>query len=136
MDDQNQQPSVPAKPVPPQPVVAPAPVALASEQIEKPKLDISDETAQALLVVNNIQAGQRQKSKLPVTLIISIAVVILLAILSSALLGKVKSGASTLSSSSTNSGATSQSGSAASVDKQINQDVNSCTNPVNAVSDC
>jgi hypothetical protein len=88
MDNQNQQPLTHTEPATPQPILASIPTAVPQAQIEKPKLEISDETAQALLVVNGIQAGQRQKTKLPATLIISIIIVILLAILSNALLGK------------------------------------------------
>jgi cytoskeletal protein RodZ len=138
MDNQNQQPLAHTEPASSEPVVAPVRAAVSQAQIEKPKLEISDETAQALLVVNGIQAGQRQKTKLPVTLIISIIIVILLAILSNALLGKVKTNGSTSASKSTNSSSASQSDTApgSSVDNQINHDVNSCANPVNAVSDC
>lgn len=140
MDDQNQQPPARVEPTSPQPVVAPVPAAVVpQQQTEKPKLDVSDEAAQALLMFNGVQASQKPKAKLPITLIISIIVLILLAILSNALLGKAKStSGSTSSSNATNSGATNQSGNApsSSVDSQINQDVNSCTNPVNAVSSC
>jgi cytoskeletal protein RodZ len=138
MDNQTQQHLTHTEPADSEPIAERVPTAAPRVQTERPKLEVSDETAQALLVVNGTQAGQRQKTKLPVTLIMSIIIVILLAILSNALLGKAKTNGRASTSETTSSGAASQSDTApgSSVDNQINQDVNSCANPVNAVSDC
>ena len=135
MDNQEPQPLSHTEPTTAQPVAAPAPVpavTAAPQQTERPTLAVSDEAAQALLAINNLQTAQKQKARLPMSLIISVLVVIVLVVLASVSLGKLKS-----SSDPTKPGAASQSGNAGSkVDSQINQDVSNCTNVVNAISEC
>jgi|HubBroStandDraft_1064217.scaffolds.fasta_scaffold816189_1 hypothetical protein len=138
MDNQNPQPTVPSQlnegqSVTPQPQT----VAPANEQ-DKPKLDLSSSEAQSLLVLNNLQTSQQPKTKLPTKLLIVIIALILLVVITSFLVGAFKPGGTPKSSNPGGLGIPNQSdtNSGSGVSKQINQDVKSCSNPVNAATVC
>lgn len=139
MDSKDQLPTEATHEAKPQPVVPPTQAVTPAAQPAKPKLDISDGAAQALLMINDLQAKSRPTKKYPTKLLIAAAALILLVVVASILLGTIKSnGASTSSGSGSGIGLPNQSdsGTGSNTTNQINQDVNSCSNPVNAVSVC
>lgn len=137
MDNKNQQPVYPDQPAAPRPVVLPTQEITRTAQEDKPKLIVSDGEAQALLALNNLRAGQGPKAKLPPTRFL---IIIALAILTSFAIGAVKTGSNSKSSSSgSNLGIPNQAvptNGRDNVTNQINKDVNSCANPLTAMSYC
>lgn len=111
---------------------APAP-----SQPVKPKPAITEHEAQALLALNNLQSAPPRKANLPINLVIAMAVLIILAIASSFLLGAFKPGSSKANGSGS-IGLPNQSPTSTGrgVNRQINQDVKTCSNPVNATLVC
>jgi hypothetical protein len=105
----------------------------------KPKLNISDEQAQAILAINNLQRSptQAKNTKMPISLIITLIAVVAIAIVASILVGNIKpkvhakTSPSSTTSNSSSSGTTNDS-----TTNQINQDVGSCSNPLTAISQC
>jgi hypothetical protein len=138
MDNQDQQPPVHTEPVSNQAIAPAAPITTTGPRTSQSALDIPDKAAQALLTINGLGSSQKPKIKLSPMLIIAILVLVLLVALSDILLGKAKPSGSIPASSSTTSGESSQSDTSANKNatNQINQYVNSCTNPVNAASEC
>lgn len=143
MDNQFQQPNIgqPQQPVqqasvqPPAPPVAKptAPTA----QATKPTLEVSDQAAQALLAFNNIQSAQPTKLKTHISMLIALGLIVALIIIASFALGSLKPKNNTNNTNTTNSSSSNPTNNAATNgDQQINQDVNSCKNVVNAVSEC
>lgn len=135
MSDQNQQPNLPTLPAAANPI-APNDV---NNQQAKPKVTMSDKEVQALLAINNLQAKQRPDTKGPNKIIIVALVLILFAILVSYLVGSFKPGNGSQSTSSGGKLGFPQQSSPTtenSATNQVNQDVKSCTNPVNAVTVC
>jgi len=139
MENQNQQPNTTGQTTIPQPVVPLAQTVTATNQQDKPKLNISSNQAQALLTVNNLLTAQQSKTKPPVKLLITVIGLIAFAILTSYLMGAFKPGEGSKSSNSSSGiGLPNQSDptSGSDVSKQINQDEKSCSSPVNAVTVC
>jgi len=135
MDDKNQQPVPPNQPVVAQPVAPPTQPAISAIQPDKPALNISDTDAASILAINNLQAGEGPKKKLPKKLILTVGVLIALAILTSYLLGSAKSATSSSGSSlgvPSQSDPSTENGTA----NQVNQDVKSCANLVTAATAC
>jgi hypothetical protein len=139
MDHQSQQPVASGKTTNPQPVEPlTRPVTVANQQ-DKPKLNISDNEAQAILTINNLQARQKPKTKPPIKLLIAVLGLILVVVLVSFLLGAFKPGGNSKSSNPVSGlGLPNQSNpkSGKDVSNQINQDVNACSNPLNATTVC
>ena len=138
MDNQDQMPVAHVDPTNPEPVASPTQVTAPTNPVTKPKLDIPDDAARSLLTINSAQSSQTAKHRLPIGIIITILVLIALVVISSFAVGKAKPVVNNGATTSPNSGASDSSGSSDSnsVNNQINQDVKSCTNPVNAVSEC
>lgn len=139
MDNQDQQPGANSQPVDPQPIAIPTHNMAATPQQKKPELNLSDQEAQAILAINNIEASQHRKLKLPIGMLITIAVLIVLVAAASYMLSSLKTGNNTKSANTTNTGSSSDQSTSATgkgVDNQVNQDVNSCSNVVNALSEC
>jgi hypothetical protein len=139
MDNKGQQPATTSQTANPQPVVSPPQTVAAANPQDKPKLDISDNEAQAILMINNLQGRQKPKTKPPIKLLIAVLGLILVVVLVSFLLGAFKPGGGTKASNSGSGiGLPNQSNptSGNDVSKQINQDVNTCSNPVNATTVC
>jgi hypothetical protein len=136
MENQIQQPIAPTKPTIPPPQVAPEQPVPSLDHQQKPKGIQTNGEAQALLAIQNLQLGQqRSKSKLPTKLIITCAAVIVLLILTSYLLGVVKSKSNGSSSGvglPSQSNTTNENGTS----NQINQDVKTCSNLANAATVC
>jgi hypothetical protein len=136
MENQNQQPVTPAPPTITPPVVPPQPTVPSVNQQQKPTGIQTNGEAQALLAIQNLQASQQtSKSKLPMKLIIACSALIVLLILTSYLLGAVKSKGSG-SGSSVGLPNQSPTTSGNSTSNQINQDVKTCSNVVNAATVC
>jgi len=144
MDNRNQKPTVHDQRPVRQAVTTPVPKPAIPSSDNNPKLDISAEQAQALLAINDLQSSHahHKNPKLPIGLLITLATVVAIVIIASILLSGLKSrtdsnkpssssGESNSSSSNTNNNSASSQ-----TDNQINQDVNSCSNPVTAVSQC
>jgi hypothetical protein len=134
MEDQHSRPvshQVPPTAIPP--VGSPKSVATAATNAA-PKPALGDGEAQAILAINHLQAPTHTKAKLPTKLLIICAALILLVIVTDFLLGTMKSKNNTGSSV----GLPSQSAPAGgnSTTNQINQDVQSCSNAVNAATVC
>ena len=142
MDEQNQLPNTNSQSVNPQPAAPPAttPSGPASPvaQVAKPELNVSDKEAQALLAINNIGAGQHTKHKLPLGMIITILVLLVLVAFASHMIGDLQSKKTVNTANGMSTGSPSQTNSSTGqgVDKQVNQDVNNCSNVVNALSEC
>lgn len=138
--DGHQQPIV-RNPLPAEKVattIAPGPAAPNLEHDSK--LDISDAQARALLTINNLQSGHvpHKSTKPPIGLLVTFATVVLLVVIASFVLGNHAS-RTNLNPSSSNSATPSSSRpdtNNSSTTNQINQDVNSCSNPLIAVSQC
>jgi hypothetical protein len=115
-----------------------APPAAVPVQTDKPKLEISDEAAQALLAFNGVQSSQKPKAKLPIGIIITILVLVVLVAVSSTLVGKVGSKGRAKPPTPASTRTPDQSGSnvSQSVGSQVNQDVNQCSNTLDAISEC
>jgi hypothetical protein len=128
MDNQNQQPEVPLSPSTPNTQPATPAQTPTAQATSKPQIEVSDAVAQSLLALNGVEGKPKTKLKLPIGLLISIAVVVVLAIAASYMLGGLKPAKN---HSNTSTSSTSQNG-----DTQINNDVKSCSNVVNAVSEC
>ncbi|HSX42845.1 MAG TPA: hypothetical protein VLF59_02045 [Candidatus Saccharimonadales bacterium] len=123
-----------AAPQPPQAVPAQTPI-----QQEKPGLAIPDSAALDLLAINNLQTAPHSSHKFPTKMIIILAVMLLLVIAASMAPGLLKSeqasnGSRTQTNSSTQH--TSHTGNSSDTSRQIDEDVRSCVNPVNAVTSC
>lgn len=131
MDNQNQKSEQPAANTVAQPA-APAlsPLTPAPQPTDKPKLEVSDTVAQSLLMIDGMQDSNKKKLRLPLGLLVSIAVVIVLLFAASYMISSTKP-----NKNKTNTNG-SQSTDSNSVSNQINQDVQSCSNVVNAVSQC
>jgi len=139
MDSQSSQPVAPNQPTNSQPVAPQTRPAVPVSQSTKPKLHLSDSAAQDLLALHNLQAGRQPKTKFPGKLLMIIAALIALAILTTYLVGVVKPGSSSQSPNSDGGlGLPSQSNSSNGngTSNQINQDVKSCSNLVNAATVC
>lgn len=137
MDNQNRKPTADDKPLTQQQTTPTSGLNNANKQA-KSSIDVSDIDAKALLAIQNFQTTQPKKkhgSKLILACLALLAALILVAYL----LGALKPGNSNNSSnSSSNIGLPNQSNNYTGngTTKQINQDVNSCSNPVNAVTTC
>lgn len=106
---------------------------------DKPKPQFSDSEAQALLSISNLQTDRHPKTKLPLSLLITIAALVVIVIAASYALSALKHGTRANTANSSNSlGLPNQSvpSSGKGVSNQINQDVKSCSNPVNASLVC
>lgn len=136
--DQQQNADTDSRP-PAQPVTAPvAPVSPAAE-VTKAALSVSDAEAKALLLINNLEASKQSKRKLPLGIIISIVSLIIMAVVVSMLVGSFKSGGNAGSGGSLGGvGLPGQSSPSTGhdVSNNINQDVKTCSNPVNATLVC
>jgi hypothetical protein len=131
MDNQDQHPIIqPDEPIPvSQPMsVSQSTAPLQAQATTKPQLEVPDTVAQSLLAINGAESQQKTKLRLPIGLLVTIGVVITLLIIASYLLGGVRSAQNP---QNTNTSTSSQNG-----DSQVNQDVKSCSNIVNAVSEC
>ena len=139
MDNQAPQPAVQIHPPaenqqPQQPAESKSP---ATGQPDGSTLAISDKEAQALLAINHMQAPKVSKIELKTKLLIAVVGLILVAVITSVLLGSVGPGGTPKASNLTGPGSSdSNPTSGNGVSNQINQDVKSCSNPVNAVSEC
>jgi hypothetical protein len=133
MEDQNRQPLAHDQSLDPQPVSQPIPNGATSNQIDKAKLEIPDATAQALLMINGVQATKQPKSGPSLGLIISVVMLIAAVVIVSFLVGNIKPGKNSKSPGSSDQ---STQRSTDSTTNQINQDVNSCSNPAIAISQC
>lgn len=118
-------------------VVQPSPLTDSHQQTAKTPATFTDQDAQAILALHNLQASPSRVTKPPTKLLIALAGLILLVILMSLLLGYVKPsnknqsnpagiGVPNQSNPSTTQG----------VNKQINKDVKACSNAVNAALAC
>ncbi len=119
-------------PQPPAPTMQPT----QSNYSAEPKKEMTDADAQALLATFNTQnkVNAKPEHKLPMGMIFTILTLIVLAIMASALMGYLKSKGSTGQSDTSTSG---QNGSPTnSTSNQINNDVQSCSNPTVAISEC
>lgn len=139
MDHQSQQPVTNAQTTNSRPVEPLAQTVAAANQQDKPQLDLSVNQAQALLTINNLQPRQQPKTKLPIKVVIAILGLITLVVLISFALGAFKPGGSLKSSNPASGlGVPNQSDpkNGKDVSNQINQDVNTCSNPLNATTVC
>jgi hypothetical protein len=101
---------------------------------DKPKPAMTDAEAQALLAIHGAQVAGvgNSKPKVSLGLVITVATLVLLAVLASLALGSFKSGNNTSQPNSSN-----QSNSPTNnTSNQINNDVKSCSNPEIAISEC
>ncbi|HET9098508.1 MAG TPA: hypothetical protein VFN51_02725 [Candidatus Saccharimonadales bacterium] len=123
------------------PVQAPEAANPAAEPLpvesKKPSLNLSDAEAQALLLVNGVQAAQVRHKKLPLGILITVASLIILAVMAALVVSSLKPGGGVKSGSSSiglpNQASPSTGGD---VTNNINQDVQTCSNPVNASLVC
>jgi len=108
------------------------------DQTDKPKLDVTVEEAQALLLVNNVQVGKQHKSGPSLSLVISVVILLVAVVAVTYIVGSAKPGKSSNGAGNSITKSTSQSGNTVpnSTSSQINQDVNSCSNLATAVSQC
>jgi hypothetical protein len=120
--------------------ITPVPGPTIPNSNNNPKLNIPDEQAQALLTINNLQSSHaKHKSTKPrISLLITLAMVVIIVIIASIVLDSLKSrtNSKTPSPNSVVPSSSSSNTNTDSTTKQINQDVNSCTNPLVAVSQC
>lgn len=126
--------AVPTASVPPSTTLPPG-FANGIQAAGRPHPQLDDDAVQSLLTINNLQAGQRPKAKLPRNLLLAIMALIALVIAASYLLGAFKPGASTKPG---RVGLPDQPAarSGKDINNQINQDVKACSNPVNATLVC
>jgi hypothetical protein len=141
MDNQNTQPPAPDQPTANQSAMPQAQTIPLTNDPNKPtpSIPISDAEAQSILIVNDLLVGHRSPPRVPVKLLMVVAVLIVLAILASSLLGAAKSKDSAKSTSSGSVPGTSNSsdaGSGSGTSNEVNQDVKACSNPVNALTEC
>jgi hypothetical protein len=137
MDNQNQQPTATAQTDNPQSVTPVTQTVAAANQPPKPTLNLSDSEAQALLTINNLQAAQQPKTHRPRSkLLILAAALIIVAVVVGFLVGAYKPGGSKSPSSTFGLPNQSEPTSGSETTNQINQDVKSCSNPLNAVTSC
>ncbi len=141
MDNQDQQPTVRNQQPVRQVATTPATVSLTPNSDHRPKLNLSNEQARALLTINNLEGGhvqQHKSKKLPISLLITLATLVIIVIAASIILSGLKPGTSskTPPSGSTTSSSPSSNSSSDKTTEQINQDVTSCANPVVNVSQC
>jgi hypothetical protein len=140
MDDPNIQDKSPNQQVITQSTSLPVQSTTVADQKVTPKLNLSASEAQSLLALNGLQAPKVNKTQLPTKLIILIAGLIVFAIVTSYLVAAVKPGSNTSSSGAGSSllGLPKQSNtnSANGTSNQINQDVKTCSDPVNAATVC
>lgn len=98
---------------------------------------ISDEQVEALLKVSNVEAILKHKQKRPTSLLITVLVLIVLVVVATYAVGYLKHGTkSNPTSSLSGSNQSMSSGQTQSVTNQVNQDVKTCSNPVNASLVC
>jgi hypothetical protein len=141
MDSQDQQPVVHDQRPVRQVVTTPAPgLAIPKSDDRNPKLHISDEQARALLTINNLENShaQHKSTKTPISLLITLATVVVIGIVASLLLSDLKSrtNSKTPSSSSVTPSSSTTNTNSDNTTNQINQYVTSCSNPAVAVSQC
>lgn len=139
MDDQSRQPLEINQQQTKQPETPTAPGPITHNQDHKTKLNISDEQAQALLAINNLQRSPpKQHTRAPVGLLITLATIVVLVIVASVILSNIKPGSNTTTTTSGSSTPSSSSSSEKNdgTTNQINQDVNGCSNPLTAISQC
>jgi hypothetical protein len=136
-------PATPVAPVPINPVqtgTVPAQGVVApTSQPAKPELAVPDAAALALLTVSNVQANTHPERKFPTKMVIAIVALIILVLAASGATGFFKSKQSSdLTGQGSVPAQQNQPGTGNSSDttKQINKDVQSCTDPVNAVTVC
>jgi hypothetical protein len=136
MDNQNQK----ANPTPPQATsqlpLSPSPINTPNQQTT-PKAALTESQAESILALNNLQAPKRTTTVLPTKLLIIIGVLITMAILASYLVSSIKPGSSShTSGSSLGLPAQSDTNTTNGASQQINQDVKTCSNPINAATVC
>lgn len=104
-----------------------------SPQTNKSEQGISDKTAAALLTINGLESSTHGRSRGAPSfgLIISVVLLVLVVILASFALSAYKPGSSTTGSSS-GSDTNATKGAA----NQVNQDLNTCADPVRAAAEC
>jgi len=130
--DNAEKPAAPAGQVPvtPQPI-SPAPqTAAGAPQSDKPELAIPDSAAIDLLKLDNLQAAPHTTHRFPAKIVIAVIVLIILVLAASAAPGLLKT------KQATDTGGQNSGSAADDTSKQINTDVESCINPVNAVTSC
>jgi hypothetical protein len=94
MDPNNTQPTLPTEPTVPSPV-QPIQTPITVSQQEKPKLEISDSEAKALLTLKSAQIVQPMKtSKPPMRILLIVSTLLGLVVLASYLVGSFKPSAS------------------------------------------
>jgi hypothetical protein len=137
IDSQNQQPIATAQTGGPQSVTPVIQTVMTANQPPKPTLNLSNSEAQALLTINNLQAAQQPKTHRPHSKLLILAVaLIVVAVVVSFLVGAYKPGGSKSPSSTFGLPNQSEPTSGSETSSQINQDVKSCSNPLNAVTSC
>jgi len=139
MNNQNRRPSATNQTTNPQHSVPPSKKATNLNQQGKRKLDLSESEAQALLTLNKFEADQKPKTHPPLKLLAIAIALIVIAVIAGYAVESAKPGESSNSSNSANDvGLPNQSppSSGSGVSNQINQDVKSCSNPVNAALVC
>jgi hypothetical protein len=139
VDNQNRQPTSFSQSDKPQAAALPTSTDGTLDGRNLPKADSANIDAQSILTMNNLQASHGIQTKLPKKLVIVIVGLILFAILASFLVSSIKPGTDTQSPETNSSfGLPNQSNvtTGSGTTNQINQDVKSCSNPVNAVTVC
>jgi hypothetical protein len=146
MDNQDKQPPLHQQQPVQQVVATPAPGTAIPTPNHDPKPNISDKQALAILMINNLDSSHaahaQPKRKVPVSLLITLATAVTIIIVAGAIVGSLKSHTNSKTSSS---GSTAPSSSSSDTNSnsptdqtngQINQDVDSCSNPLTAISQC
>jgi len=94
------------------------------------------EQAQALLAINAAEAKQKDGPKLPMGLIVTVLVLVALVFVASSLIGGMSKKPASKSPSSTGAASSSNTSPSGATSDQINHDVQSCSNPTTALSEC
>ena len=102
---------------------------------DKPKAEMSDADVQSLFALNGLQGTPKKKLRLPIGMILTVAVLVILLLVVNYMLGKAKTPQPSNNSANTNTSTSNESPTQQGED-QVNQDVNSCSNIVNAVTKC
>jgi hypothetical protein len=139
MDNDNQQPTAANHPNNSQGEISPIESVSVVDDHDKTEADLTNLDAQSILAMHNLQATHGMQTKLPTKLIVAIVGLIVFAIVASLLVSSIKPGATAQSSKTNNSfGIPNQANTTtgSGTTNQINQDVKSCSNPVNAATVC
>ena len=96
---------------------------------------MSDKDAQAILALNNLQSNKPIRTKPPIKLLIIAAILIILVVIASYIMSSFKPGTNP-APAGLGFPAQGNPSSGRGVSKQINQDVKSCSNPLNATLVC